>query len=66
MFTESKFDGTIFKTNLICMENTRRQHMVFTIKELESFPEYMDLNELIENLIATNSNKNIIYTKNPR
>lgn len=58
-----KFEGIIFKTNTICMLSTRRYDFKFSLDELQSFPEYMDFEELAT-AIYKNNNKNIIYIKN--
>jgi hypothetical protein len=61
---ELDLDGIIFKTNTICMLKTRRYHFKFSLEELNQFPEYMDILELIEYVAVTKENKNIILVKN--
>ena len=65
LFHEHQLTGMIFKTNVLCMNSTRRYHFKFSFKELENFPEYMDISELIEYVVVKNENKNIILAKNP-
>lgn len=59
-----KFEGIIFKTNSICMFETRRCDFKFSLDELNSFPEYMDYQEFVTAII-NNDGKNMIYIKNP-
>jgi len=59
-----KFEGIIFKTNAICMFETRRCDFKFSLDELNSFPEYMDYQEFVTAII-NNDSKNMIYIKNP-
>src|SRR5690606_299067 len=66
LFEELDFKGFIFKTNIICMLETRRYHYQFDITEIRRFPEYIDLGELIEYVTIKNKNNNIIYSRNPR
>jgi hypothetical protein len=66
LFTDIKFEGIIFKTNFICMSKTRRYHFKFNFNELNNFPEYLDLEELLNYVVDKNENKNIIYIKNEK
>lgn len=59
----SGFSGLIIKTNFICLSETRRYHFKFNIKELKTFPEFIDIKELLS-YIEANNNKNVIYIKN--
>ena len=63
--SDIEFEGIIFKTNTLCMATTRRYHFKFNLSELISFPEYMDLEELINYVVVEKKNKNIIFVKNP-
>lgn len=66
LFEELDFKGLIFKTNIICMHETRRYHYQFDLTEIQNFPEYIDIGELIEYLTVKNKNDNIIYSRNPK
>lgn len=61
-----EFDGVIFKNNYICALTTRRYHFRFSLNELKSFPEFIDLEELYQYIVVTNQNKNIVYVKNDK
>tara|TARA_R110002096_G_C14507837_1_gene715898 strand:+ start:673 stop:1176 length:504 start_codon:yes stop_codon:yes gene_type:complete len=63
-FSDIEFEGIIFKTNTICMLSTRRYHFKFTFEELNSFPEFMDIQELMTYVVVTNKNQNVILVKN--
>lgn len=54
----------VFKTNTICMSRTRRYHFKFKVEEIESFPTYLDIQELIEYVVVEKKNENIIHIKN--
>jgi hypothetical protein len=62
-FEKAEFSGMIFKTNYVCSLETRRYHFKFSLKELQNFPEYIDLEEL---LTYIGSNNNIVFVKNPK
>ena len=64
IFSDVNFEGIIFKTNTICMTETRRYNFKFNLSELNNFPEYMDFDELYNYVVVQNKNKNIIYVKN--
>lgn len=64
IFADVNFEGIIFKTNTICMMETRRYNFKFNLSELNNFPEYMDFDELYNYVVVQNKNKNIIYIKN--
>ncbi|MDR2223601.1 MAG: hypothetical protein LBE34_12855 [Flavobacteriaceae bacterium] len=60
---ELHIKGVIFRTNTIINYETRRYYFQFTINEIEGFPDFMDMKEIVD-YITENNMENIIYIKN--